>query len=377
MRRSWKQRVERTSLHLALLFLALSSPALIAAQDDSGGITPMLFASARSGNADAEAQIGYAYQNRKGLRLDESKAKFWYEKAAAQGNVAAEIGLAVLYSNDFQDPEHTVKAISWYRKAAEQGNVYAQKDLAAIYEEGDERSLFGLTPIIPVDYGQAAYWYRKAAEQGDEYAEFALGMLYEYGEGVAQSDTAAAGWLFKSADQGDSQAAYELGMLYLKNPNREYQDYGAQCLSVASARGNEMARQALEAFNERREQEQERKRIREERVFIGVSAFAFIVAAGILVHYRKRCIAFCMGHIPRSTRVRQLLVSTAIACWCSGCSLYELLDTESMRHPVNAAITALLLCVPALVLGGVALWWISTVRPSVGPIPMGQERVDS
>jgi len=50
------------------------------------------------------------------------------------------------------------------------------------------------------------------------------------------------------------------------------------------------------------------------------------------------------------------------AAWCSWCCLHEVLNPVSMRHPINAAVAAMLLSMPAIILGAATLWIIGTTR---------------
>jgi TPR repeat protein len=69
---------------------------------------------------------------------------------AEQGNAGAQLNLGFMYDNGFGVPQDYKEAIKWYRRAAEQGNDRAQYNLGLMYDNGDG---------VPQDYVQAHMWY--------------------------------------------------------------------------------------------------------------------------------------------------------------------------------------------------------------------------
>ena len=53
---------------------------------------------AEQGNADAQFNLGFMYQDGRGLKQSDEKAVEWYEKAAKQGDADAQYYLGLLYS---------------------------------------------------------------------------------------------------------------------------------------------------------------------------------------------------------------------------------------------------------------------------------------
>jgi TPR repeat protein len=76
---------------------------------------------------------------------------------AEQGNDRAQVNLGWMYENGRGVPQDHAQAAFWYRKAAEQGNAHAQSNLGAMYANGQG---------VPQDYAQAVAWFHKAADQG-------------------------------------------------------------------------------------------------------------------------------------------------------------------------------------------------------------------
>ncbi len=64
----------------------------------------------------------------------------------------------------------------------------------------------------------------------------------------------------------------------------------------------------------------------------------------------------------------QLVILLVVAAWCSICAIVQALNEQTVRHPISAGITTLLLCTPALLFGGVAFWWFSPWKPRPGKV---------
>ena len=98
-----------------------------------------------------------------------------FPKAAEQGVAAAQSELGFLYNEGRGVPQNCADAMKWFYKAADQGFVSAQFNLGCCYRDGHG---------VSQDFAEAARWYRKAAEQGDAEAEDSLGSCYAQGQGV-------------------------------------------------------------------------------------------------------------------------------------------------------------------------------------------------
>jgi hypothetical protein len=123
------------------------------------------------------------------VNKDYAEAMTWYRTAADQGDAAAEVDVGWLYENGWGVVQDYREAMTWYRKAAGQGNATAQNNIGILYRNG-----WG----VAQDYATAMTWFRKAADQGNAAAQRVIGFLYENGWGVAQDYAQAATW-FRSA----------------------------------------------------------------------------------------------------------------------------------------------------------------------------------
>ena len=81
---------------------------------------------AQQGDVLAQINLGWMYQNGKGVLQDDAEAVRWYQKAAQQGNAKAQTSLGWMYQNGRGIPQNDLEAIKWYTRAAAQGDILAQ-----------------------------------------------------------------------------------------------------------------------------------------------------------------------------------------------------------------------------------------------------------
>jgi len=84
---------------------------------------------AQQGSVRAQNNLGWMYQNGKGVPQDDVEAVRWYQKAAQQGNAKAQTSLGWMYQNGRGLPQNDLEAIKWYSQAAKQGDILAQHRL--------------------------------------------------------------------------------------------------------------------------------------------------------------------------------------------------------------------------------------------------------
>ena len=158
---------------------------------------------------------------------------------ADQGNAAAQLQLAFMYDNGYGVPKNKAEAVKWYRLAAGQGELIAQYNLAVSYANGQG---------VPQDYAEAAKWYRKAADQGNDDAQFGVGLMYDNGYGAPKNNAEAVKWYRLAADQGNVAAQNNLGHMYLDGRGVP-QDYVSayMWLNLAAAQFGELATSSRDA----------------------------------------------------------------------------------------------------------------------------------
>ncbi|HTR43555.1 MAG TPA: hypothetical protein VMH87_18230 [Pseudomonadales bacterium] len=103
--------------------------------------------------------IGYAYETGRGLPLDKTRARQFYEKGAELGELAAWKNLAQMQlTGEGGPPDHTAAA-GWLQKAADAQDGMSCLYLARMYHTGDG---------VPQDEQKANAWLQKAADLGVE-----------------------------------------------------------------------------------------------------------------------------------------------------------------------------------------------------------------
>jgi TPR repeat protein len=133
------------------------------------------------GNAQAQEMVGTLYaRGQDGINRDYAAAMGWYRTAAGQGNAQAEADIAWMYENGWGVERDYKEAVQWYQKAADLGNDIAQRNMEIFCAGG----LAG----VKHDDAAAVQWYSKAANQGDYVAQSALAGMYAEGKGGLQQD---------------------------------------------------------------------------------------------------------------------------------------------------------------------------------------------
>ncbi|WP_435938651.1 tetratricopeptide repeat protein [Moraxella bovoculi] len=112
-----------------------------------------------------------------------------FKKLAEQGDAAAQNELSYMYDNGQGVHQDYHQAASWYKKAAEQRYAKAQYNLGSMYADGKG---------VRQDYAQAVAWYKKAYAK----AAYNIGVLHYNGEGVRQNKSTAKEWFGRACDLG-------------------------------------------------------------------------------------------------------------------------------------------------------------------------------
>ena len=171
-------------------------------------------ASAEQGDAEAQFDLGWCYDDGRGVAKDYVEAVKWYRKAAGQNFAPAQFNLGYCCANGQGVVKDKVEAVKWYRKAAEQNYTPAQSNLGWCYDNGQG---------VAKDYVEAVKWYRQAAEQGHAEAQYNLGCGYVNGQGVAKDKVEAYAW-FSMAARADADAAERRNLLRKEMTPKQFTD---------------------------------------------------------------------------------------------------------------------------------------------------------
>ncbi len=192
-----------------------------------------VYASASSGDVDAQIKLGKMYRDGDGVEKDGKKAVEWLTRAAEQGSSDAHYFLAVIYATGNGVPLSYSKALEWFKFPLDQGDSDTQVYVGWLHENG-----FG----VPKDNSKAAEYYALAAEQCNSSAQYYLGTFYEHGLGVPKDENKAFEYYTLSAQQGDSDAQANLGAMYIARHDYEK---GKDYLRMAGENGNQRALETL------------------------------------------------------------------------------------------------------------------------------------
>ena len=157
---------------------------------------------AKHGMPGAMNNLAMVYEKRGRL----VEAANWYLQAAFQGHVSAQASIGFAYANGRGVDEAPGRAAIYYRMAANNGSAAGEFNIGG---------LFSLGKGVKQDHKAAAYWVSRAAEQGYHPAQKRLADLYKAGEGIDHSEESSAHWNLKAAMQGNCDAQNSLAIHYV------------------------------------------------------------------------------------------------------------------------------------------------------------------
>lgn len=148
------------------------------------------------GNTDACAHLAveYFHTNLAGTKVDISRALTTLERSdtlSKDGRISSLIAFA--YDTGRGVPIDKTKARQFYEKGAALGELAAWKSLARMQIAGEGG---------PVDHAAAAMWLQKAADVQDGQSCLYLARLYHNGDGVSKDEQRAQSLLKKACDLG-------------------------------------------------------------------------------------------------------------------------------------------------------------------------------
>jgi TPR repeat protein len=131
------------------------------------------------GNVGAQEKIGTLYANgQDGVNRDYAQAMFWYQSAAERGDARAQADIGWMYENGWGVKRDYAEAAKWYRKAADQGDYIAQFSIGGRYEHG----VGGLKQ----DYTQAYMWLSLAAAARRDAAKYDFTIVDNYDSSIVE-----------------------------------------------------------------------------------------------------------------------------------------------------------------------------------------------
>ena len=201
-----------------------------------------LNASAKSGNADAQYQLGSMYLHGIGVSKDLEAAEKWLQLAGRNkhgqalyllgymnfngvggtkdlskaANLFLEFTKYVKLPDSFYQlgrmyyygwgvEKDVNKAVSWWQQAADLGHPAAMEWMGQATYLG-----IGITKNAE----EAFKWYKRAAEAGAPLSQHNVGVMLEKGDGIKKDPEEALLWFERSAKNGHTEAMLALGLKY-------------------------------------------------------------------------------------------------------------------------------------------------------------------
>ena len=90
---------------------------------------------AEQGDADAQYNLGWVYENGQGVQQDYEEAVKWYTLAAEQGDAYAQFNLGLMYDKGEGVPKDSVYAYMWWNIAAAGGDKFASESRDSVAKE--------------------------------------------------------------------------------------------------------------------------------------------------------------------------------------------------------------------------------------------------
>ena len=120
-----------------------------------------------------------------------------FARCAEMGDATCELNLGWLYEQGKGVPQNLATAVRWYRAAAEQNHPKAEENLGNMYQLGRG---------VAKNCKTAVEWYARGALQNDQYNLYSLARMYHYGFGVKEDKAKAHALYRQSAALGNQKA---------------------------------------------------------------------------------------------------------------------------------------------------------------------------
>ena len=158
---------------------------------------------AEAGNAEAQNNVGYMYEEGLGVPQNYLLAMNWYRQAADNGLAAAQHNMGMLYHHGYGVAENLGEAFRWFKMAADQELAESEYMLALAFENGEGTEL---------DYVEAKRLFLSAARKNYVPAQLMYAFMLQAGEGGDSEPFSAYIW-GKIAELNGSDAAIDITTL--------------------------------------------------------------------------------------------------------------------------------------------------------------------
>ena len=121
-----------------------------------------------------------------------------FRNLAKTGDSQAENNIGYLYERGLGVPQDYGMALKWYKLSASKNLPEAQHNVGLLYHYG-----YG----VAKNQSEAKKWFEKSARKGFADSEFMMGHLYQNGWGVRQSGIKALAWYKRAAKKRQNRGA--------------------------------------------------------------------------------------------------------------------------------------------------------------------------
>ena len=152
---------------------------------------------AEAGDPEAQANVGYMYEEGLGVSQQLDVAVGWYEKAAASGSMQANHNLGMIFAEGRGTPQSWVRALRYFEVAA--NDIPASRYMIGYtYFQGE-----GNIQNRPRAFRE----FMDAALDGYADAQYMIAFMYLDGSGIPKQPIQAYVWARLAHDNNQSQAA--------------------------------------------------------------------------------------------------------------------------------------------------------------------------
>ena len=152
---------------------------------------------AEAGDPEAQANVGYMYEEGLGVSQQSDVAIDWYEKAAASGSMQANHNLGMIFAEGRGTPQSWVRALRYFEEAA--SDIPASRYMIGYtYFQGE-----GNIQNRPRAFRE----FMDAALDGYADAQYMIAFMYLDGSGIPKQPIQAYVWASLAYENDQSQAA--------------------------------------------------------------------------------------------------------------------------------------------------------------------------
>ena len=155
---------------------------------------------AEAGNAEAQNNVGYMYEEGMGVPQNYLLAMNWYRQAADSGLAEAQHNMGMLYHHGYGVAQNLGEAFRWFKMAADQELAEAEYMLGLAHENGEGTEL---------NYGEAKRLFLSAARKNYAPAQMMYAFMLQAGEGGDPEPFSAYVW-GKIAEKNGSETALDI-----------------------------------------------------------------------------------------------------------------------------------------------------------------------